>query len=316
MRENQDGFTLIEALAAFVIISILLLVLSQGILAASSWFAEGDRIKNEGEVVSNAVDGTDSTNVTKEEQKNANLSVGDMKLGEDNTKTRTYTYKDSDTMMKDMDTQVPDVIGNSTYYAKTVEDASNTAKDIENLWKSIPSMSAEERQSLGLSGGNANGNTQLLNAWLKKGNSFPSINRTFIDKHGLEAGGQNIQNLYVRCHFYNLGNNTKSPSVLIYACTSPNMSGTPWSALMVYVDGYWYLAPRAKMPSMRYVPLTVTVSGLPPVVKRVETDTKGWLHVDTEPDSDVTHRCTEAGQYMNYVRDSKNGWTKLTPVSD
>ena len=78
---NNKGMTLIETLAAGVIISIVFMVLTNGIITAANWFAEGERIKNNNDVVANAVEGTNSSEVNVTVEDNQTLSLVDDKIG-------------------------------------------------------------------------------------------------------------------------------------------------------------------------------------------------------------------------------------------
>ena len=61
---RNRGMTLIETMTACVILTILMTVLIQGVLAASNWFAESNRIKQNGDKVANHIEGVSDETVS------------------------------------------------------------------------------------------------------------------------------------------------------------------------------------------------------------------------------------------------------------
>lgn len=318
MRDNK-GMTLIETMVACVILTILMTVLIQGILAASNWFAESNRIKDTGETVANRVEGADDGTVTK---KSEGVSVkledgaGSLTLPATENKKNDFTY--SDISYHTMESSVADYepAAADPIYDPTRVDAGTIltiCDQINNTYQT------EGYKAAGFSKDSEyNSNDGWLKAIQKKlggGNgSWPQLSSEFIEKYHI-SDVDPADKLYMKAYVYG-----QDPlEVLIYVTNTPGGGANQWRAFLIYdpASKLWYRCPKGAegyaFPS--YLDEKIGMSMTMPSCgsySYYEADNYVYLHANNT-DTINNMQVTGYASVLGFIRNEENGWEALFP---
>lgn len=321
IKHNNKGMTLMETIIACVLMTILMAMLTKGIMAASNWFAESEMIKRNGEIVSNRIEGKDDDFVNMS-QSDLNVSLHDnisnaydLQGVDGYSKTNTYSYDDGDstTSFKTITTNVPDYVEQigDPVYQPTLDDIAGMKDSLAVLLNKI---SEDGYTSVGfVQEWHTTNNDKFTEVFLKQYGQWPVLSDEFIKKYNVLQPNDGVnggnKKLVIRAYFYD-ATNGNGPDVLYYVA----LENQNWRPFMIYVpdEGKWYIAPKGK-DNNRYVNITIgnnhkLYSG---TVIEDAIDNDDDIHVELSNKDYIT--VTGSQSVLKYVTTPSNGWRVLLP---
>lgn len=314
MKHDQRGMTLVETMAACVILTILMTILIQGVLAASDWFAESSRIKDNGETVANSMEGQENSKVSassKAKGYELNGSDGALKLPGDNNTETTYSY--SDTSFITISTEVADYVatGADSVYDPTSEDAAEIAKTIQDIVDQI---------NAGTFKGQKPQNNQKWQNEIRKNleDGWPTLSDAFKKKYHLDASGGIMNSLSIRA--YLVGSTASSVDFIYYVCNDTGVARTD-RPFLIYDPAarVWLRCPKkGKGDNFNdYVSFDLSTNQISSVGNYSYFEEDGYIYLHEDPVESVESRSisySSSTELLNFIRTEGNGWEVLWPA--
>lgn len=303
---NEKGFTLVEVLAACVVLTILMTVLIKGVLTAGSWFAESERIKREGEITANRVEGGYDASVSVTETAVSGLSLQDadgrmVSLGGGTHTKRYYTYGENTFTVLKSWLEGGGPSGSDAVYEPTRDSVKEIQKIYEELLgalKNPEKMTSEE--------------------WLKAiqqkfpANAFPEVEEIFRVKYNLEKIPASIpQHLTIGIWVY-----STNPGDQLYYMGKRNQGENEVYLIFEPEERIWYRVPKGQGAEFdKYKVYDVAAGSKLTSVEsyaRYERDDEIYLH-ENSTNIKNTVTITSAKDVLDFIKNPENGCEALYP---
>lgn len=305
---NEKGFTLVEVLAACVILTILMTVLIKGTLTAGSWFAESERIRKEGEITANRVEGNYNALVSVSETAVSALSLqaadGGLTISLDggiHTKQR-YAYGEN--IFTVLNSRIEGG-GTSSGSDPIYEPTRDSVKEIQEIYEELlESLRNPEKMT----------SEEWLKAIKKEfpANNLPEVAGVFRDKYNLEKIPASMpQHLTIGVWVY-----STKPGDQLYYMGKKNQGPDEVYLVFEPENRLWYRVPKGQGAEFDQYKIYDVKAGS--TLKSVESyarhteDDEIYLHENsTQTKNTVT--ITSAEDVLKFIKNPENGCEILYP---
>ena len=309
IKTNNSGMTLVEVLAAGVIITILIVIAAQGIITASNWFGLGEETKKQGEIAADSMEGKENNQVEiSQTQTGISLINNSESINLGDVIVDTHSILGGETAFSELSisTGIIDYKKDILYF-DTVTAAENLDSQIKNLINEINKNDSVINARYGINnssiyknGGNYNDGMQgVLHKYLEEINfdkNTLKIQSEFAQKYlpGTNRGIDESSLLFINVFFFSYND------YVIYIGFNEVGGGTWWGTTMRMIYDYdskaWFRGPKQIRPNHQEMFVDFKISGDYSYDRDVyQTLIKSSLGVTEGYNDGYLHYCPENG---------------------